>query len=573
MSKTTATPSIRTSGAASMTESGVEITGFHLHRFLAGWMVERELAQLWVTVGFESSAAACQTFEVRPDACTPSRVYWSFEDLIHTIRHGDGRLRLERHGDEPQPVTLVILPLWDEDTRQQCARVIGFVLLQEPVTPGDLALEQLAERAAAAISASRRNAVRLFFDEFKEAPIKRLIYGVMEHLPEWTGCDYSSLMMLTSTLETMTMETAQSHFSVLAERVYPSADDGEPQRLVGLTLAVDREEGDLFSAAFERQRRDPELTAQVFARHEDGVRWVALDGEGVFGPYHRAERPGEQQVVLVPLVARDGAESELLGFVGLVYRVASPLAASVSGVFAELGAQLAPLLRSSSLYTLSARKLWILQSMRRAAEEAVLSGGQDDAAVERFIGEVSALIVAHVDVPSFGIAYLRPDLGPGRIMRYVHPHGWAQLDQLNLLIDVPEAERLDSGVSALAVRLRRPLVLAGGHGEGASLAFKNWLFVHEGSGRVEDLRRADGPDIDAAKDWVPLSSYYKPVRAHGYATIAYPITFGDHTLGLLTIEVDRDTNWLWWTGFGGHLFWQLVTSEIAHAYWGLGVRP
>jgi len=120
------------------------------------------------------------------------------------------------------------------------------------------------------------------------------------------------------------------------------------------------------------------------------------------------------------------------------------------------------------------------------------------------------------------------------------------------------------------VRLNRPLVLSGGYGSGDAQNFKNALFVHEEWGKVVDVR---SPGVELADDWVALSDYYKPARDAAYATLAYPITFGGAPIGVVSVEVDRHTHWLWWTGFGGHLFWQLVAAELAHAFWTLGVRP
>jgi hypothetical protein len=63
-----------------------------------------------------------------------------------------------------------------------------------------------------------------------------------------------------------------------------------------------------------------------------------------------------------------------------------------------------------------------------------------------------------------------------------------------------------------------------------------------------------------------------PARDRAYATLAYPIMFDRQPLGVLAVEVDKSTDWLWWTGFGGHLFWQLVASELSSAFYQLGVR-
>jgi hypothetical protein len=289
------------------------------------------------------------------------------------------------------------------------------------------------------------------------------------------------------------------------------------------------------------------------------------------------ERNNEAMYIFVPMLACDnGGGCELLGFLVLVSRSRRPIAGSTASLFAELGEKLTALLRYSPLYTLNARKLWVLAQTRVALEAAVADAEHTRAArVERLIGEVTSRIVRHVEVPSLAIAYLREEQdeqgGSRRLLRYAHPHGWTRFEQLSLPVDVEPAERLDSGVSSLAVRINRPLVLAGGHGEGENFAFKNYLYVHEDSGVVIDARSPQARGVEDSPEWVRLSDYYKPARATAYATLAFPISFGGRALGVLTVEVERDTNWLWWTGFGARLFWDLFANELAYAFHALGV--
>jgi hypothetical protein len=293
--------------------------------------------------------------------------------------------------------------------------------------------------------------------------------------------------------------------------------------------------------------------------------------------FHRdVPRPDESMYVLVPLLSGDHEdETELLGFVCLVYREVEELPDSVGDLLGELGAHLGEVLRNSALYTLSARKLWILRRIRQVFEAHVREGARGASAVESLIGDVIDLIVEDVAVPSVAIAYRLESAasdGDDRVVRYVHAHGWEEGESLDLPIDVPPRDRIDSGVSSLAARLERPLVLAGGHGSGATFQFKNFLWVHEGQRRILDERSPEGREtIDPEEGWTPMRHYYKPVRDNAYATLAYPVLFADRALGIVSVEVVKQTDWLWWTGFGGHQFWQSVAGELAVAFHSLGV--
>jgi hypothetical protein len=296
---------------------------------------------------------------------------------------------------------------------------------------------------------------------------------------------------------------------------------------------------------------------------------------GALPSWHRlSEERREKMYVLVPLLSPEAHDIELLGFICLAYRETTALAASAGRAVEELGREMATMLRYSPLFTLNARKLWILQQTRSALTKAIAGEESLSARVEALVGEVTSLIVTHVDIPSFAIAYLRREKGDDRsqrFLRYAHPHGWTHFEQLNLPVDVEPDERVDSGVSSLAFRINKPLVLAGGRGEGDSLAFKNYLYVHEQSGRVVDARSHEGASIEEEEGWVRLRDYYKPARSSSYATLAYPIEFNGEPLGMISIEVERDTNWLWWTGFGAQLFWDLLANELAYAFHTMGV--
>ncbi|MFW6058331.1 MAG: hypothetical protein ACOC9W_05705, partial [Persicimonas sp.] len=366
--------------------------------------------------------------------------------------------------------------------------------------------------------------------------------------------------------------SGRERISVIAERLFFEDDDKKARRLVGMSFRLEEPCGELLRAAVERQldARDPVI--QPFVRDDAGG-WRRFDegeeGDQVLGALHACpERGDEESCILVPLVARADGESELLGFLALFGRRPRQVASSTAALLEELSHNCSSFLRFSPLFTLSARKLWVLRQTRQALTDVLTDRTAHEAPVEALVGQVTTLIAEHVDVPSFAIGHLRRG-DDGRYLHYVEPHGWTHYEQLELPVDVEPDRRADSGVSALAVRIKRRLVLAGGRGAGADLAFKNYLYVDEEAGRVADARALAHGGVDSLEDvprWVRLGDYYKPARQSAYATLAYPITFGDEPLGVLTIEVERDTNWLWWTGFGARLFWESLADELAYAF-------
>lgn len=565
---------IPTMGAPTMTESGLEVYGFHLRRYLSDWLDDFGLERMFATVGFEQSRCESVTFEVRSDLSDIASVGWDFGDLCHAYRSGDGRLRVEQRSEVAEPRTYEVLPILDRPATGGAPRVIlGFLLLPELGESLPDGVSEMQEEAGEAVRAARRNGVRMFFDEEESRPIKPVIYQLMDHLPEWFGCDHSASLLMTSTLETMALEAStHGRLDVLAERLFREDPGDQLDRLVGMSVLLDNPGADLLQDVVSRQLEDPELPYQMYERNADG-QWCRLgESEVVAGDVHRVEdRPREGMYVFVPLKVTEANATELLGFLCLGYHDRAELSSSSGEILANLGERLSSMLRYSPLYTLSARKLWILRRTRDLTEEAMQSEADRDEALGELIDGVSSLIAHQGAVPSFSIGYLIGDeADQGRSLRYVHPHGWTHYEELTLPVDVPPEERPGSGVSALAVRLNRPLVLAGGHGEGDDQTFKNYLYVREETSDVVDARRSDAEDIDL-EEWTLLSDYYKPARWRAYATLAYPIAFGGEVLGVLTVEVEKETDWVWWTGFGGQLFWEMLADELGTAFWSIGL--
>ena len=559
--------SIRYIGPPRVSSQGREVFSFHLQRYLSGWLGETGCARVMVTIGFPASDAELGAYRISPGEVQPVRTGWTHRDLEDAWRFGNGRLVWE--GPDGDSVAFEVVPLFDAqagDQDEETSALLGFVTVREAENLNPQDYETLAQSAAEAICVARRNGVRLFFDEQRDLPVKSLLYETMHRLPEWAGCDHSAAVLVTHDLDAMTLEDAtHGQFNVLAERIFLSDGDADQlDRLVGMTVSANDEEATLLSDALRRYSQQPEQT--YFRYHlEDGEQaiWVHQNSDaGLLGWHGISDRPAESTIILVPLVHRSHQERDLLGFLALSWKAKTPLAPSIDDVLSELRTSLARLMRHSPLYTLSVRKMWVVRRVRDCIESALVTGEDGQQSVEALIGSVSELVANHVDVPSFAMGYLIGSEGE-RALRYVHPHGWTRFDDLDLDVDVAPKARVDSGISALAVRLRRPVVLAGGHGEGESQAFKNHLWVDEEARKLFDARSV-GRSLEGLRQrGRPLREYYKPARETAYATLAYPMIFSERLFGVLTVEVEKTTDWLWWTGFGGHLFWDMIAREMA----------
>ncbi len=563
--------SVCTSDAPTMTEGGRDVLGFHLHRFLTPWLQSHDVGVVHVTVGYETSECTPVTMEVTPQCCEVVDVEWTFGDLCHAYRYGDGRLCIEHRGGVEGQVVYDVVPILGRPaTGGEPTVVTGYLLLCDTEPVSREAVSDLQHQAAEALCTARRNGIRMFFEKRDRHAIKPLIYEAMEHLPEWFGCDHSASLLMTSTLDAMTLQdSAHGRFDVLAERRYADTEAStseEASRLVGLSVVLGETSDDLLSRAVARQRRDPDLPYHIYERTEDR-RWRVIDGEGdgSVRDIHRLERqPRARMCVLVPLLVDDGPEHELLGFLRLNYRGRGPLSSSIGEELTNFGERLSSALFFSPLYTLSARKLWLLQQVKETSRRLVESPGASDETRAQLADEVTSLMAHHTDVPSLAIGTLEGESGE-RVLHYRHPHGWTHFEDLTLPVEVSPDERLDSGISGLAARLDRPLILSGGHGEGDEQHFKNHLWVHEDRQALVDTRSLDGQALDDETGWSRLSDYYTPARLQTYATLAYPISFGDEVLGVLTVEVEEETSWIWWSGFGGQLFWKRLADELADA--------
>ncbi|MEZ4459964.1 MAG: hypothetical protein R3E66_09580 [bacterium] len=539
-----------TSGPPRFTAGGREILSFHLHRFLAAWMAQIRVPRVYVAVGFHGSSMPRGLIEVTHNGAAFVEKPWGFDDAVAAWSAGGHWLNVEGEENSLTLVPLTELAYGGDDV------TLGFAMVGAELNTAQL--EELRTHATSAIQACRRNAVRLYFDETPLHDIKGFIYGLLDHVPEWTGCDGSAAVILSNSLDAMRLSSLDANFYVMAERLYGPSDD----RLVGMGLRA--EAGTLLGEALAGARSTTKRSFQRFIRQDDGV-WEGVNVH--HDPFHVAGRD-ERMLVLVPLVVVEGDEREHLGWLALSWQKVVEMPTSTAECLSVLADRLAEALRHSPLYTLSARKMWILKAVRTACERAISASGDQHSRRIQLVHDVTALVKAHTGVPSFALGHVVPKTSQRpRILRFDVSYGWSAFEAIDLPVDVEDS--IDSGVSTLAVRLRTSMVLAGRHG---TTGFKNYLYVDESTRRLVDSRTPEGAQAVASDGhWRRLSDYYKPARDQAYATLAHPVVFDGVVLGVIALEVDRETPWYWWSGYGGQLFWELMAGDLAFAFKALGL--
>lgn len=556
-------------GRPEITDEGRNVLSFHFHRYLAGWMNRRAHGECWISIGFEETLVEAVTFRLTPKEAQTVDVAWSFEDLCSTYRHGDNRLVVEQGQNT---TSLEAIPLFDENADGGLGVLIGFAIFDEEAELSQTEVGEVQANALEALRTARRNSVRLFFEDHRDLDVKPLLYALLDRLPEWCGCDSSAAIVLADSVETVAQTDGTARFHVMAERLFET-EERSAARLVGMAVEITPDDDDVLAASVRAQRADPAARAHLYRRdRQAGVdRWLRTDDPTPLTRFHAlGGRKKEEAFLHVPLVSGDDG-AELLGFISMVFANSAPFGKTALEVFDVISTHLAARLAHSQLYSLSAKKVVLLRQVARACESAVASEGERSARLDELLGTVSELIARHSDVPSAALGYLVDDEGL-RTLRYRHPFGWTDLEQIDLPVDVAPGEHQHSGVTALAVRIGRPVVLAGGRPDESS--FKNHLWVDEENGALVDARRPfQAERISDNEQWYPLREVYKPARHGAYATLAFPIRFADRALGILAVEVDRDTNWAWWTGYGGRLVWELLTDHLGWAFDALTPEP
>jgi len=528
-----------------------------------------------VTVGFCHTTAESVSFRLTATGVARCPVGWRLEALAAHAR-GEGTAEaLDSPDAGNTPLGLLTLHDGDGTTPGLADGPLGFALLDTASIArlSDRALTGLAARCSEAIRASRRNSVRLALEGTVDrgaTPIKDVIYGLLDHLPEWLGVDHSASLLIAPEMSAVVELGAALHamptYDVMAERLF-FAEDPHTTRLVGMSLPTGKGEGldGVLASAVRVQCDDPARRYHRYLPAEGTeTTWRAIEGEDleVEALTIAVDRPAVGRRILVPLVTHqlDGEGIELIGWLDLRWRYDALLPASTGPMLQLVSDALAARVRASAIYTLSARQA---QLVTRIREDVVAALRHDDleTRVDTFVARVVERMATMPGLPSFSIGRVQP--GPKPILRFVHAHGWTGFDALELPIHAEDVG--DAGVVGLAVRLGRPIVLAGGSRVEDGKAWNNTVWVHEERGELSDSRLRGEAELEA-DGWRRLSEYYRSARAGTYATLAFPVVFGSEILGVIAVEVERTTTWLWWSGLGSQLFYHLLGSELAMGF-------
>ena len=282
-------------------------------------------------------------------------------------------------------------------------------------------------------------------------------------------------------------------------------------------------------------------------------------------------RPVEKLTVLLPLLcANEVGQQELLGFLSINFFETMPLASLTSRVLETLATRLGTYLHRSYFFSLSAQQLWLLECVR---EEQIATarlfkkagGASTDDILETFVKNINQLMAQATQIPCFAIGYRRQNADQSDTLRFTAPHGFTNFTKLDIPIYTDHLS--GSSLAALAVRLNRAITLTGGETKSGRVDFQSTIYVNEASGTLADSRLTD-----IGTGFTKLSDYYRPTGNGSYAALCYPIRMQDDVVGIIAVEVNRDTNWVWWTGFGSYLFYRLLANELAADFRLLGLN-
>lgn len=546
-------------------ESITDVLGVHLHRYLMPLLMDHKLSHLGVMVGFEASHMPCITMRVSAYGADVDTIDVDYAQLVHEARQNDSiAATIEK---KLSGKTILFYPILSisEPGREH---IHAFVFSESnKLFDADIFTVALRTRINEAIRSFRHNSLRIIFDESEGLSPKEFLDRVLELIPIWCGADHSACLILSSSLESMVMSgVGPAHFQIVNEKIYCSPKDGSPafDNLSSLEFIINRPEASgLIGHAFDEVRRTKNVGLNIFIADKGGTEWFSM-GE-IQKSANRiathANRPLENMTVLLPLLcANEVGASELLGFLSINFFEMMPLASLTSRVLETLATRLGTWLRRSSFFSLSAQQLWLLECVReeQLAVERLCKKANENMPINdmlsRFIENVNNLIVDATHLPSFGIGYRTTNEAGDDILRFSAPKGFVFKD-----LDLPiyNDEVKDSSLASLAVRLNRAIMLTGGDVQGT---FSSEIYVNEKSGILCDARM----DPNLNEDWHRLSNYYKAARENGsYAAICYPIRMKDEVVGIIAVEVDRDTDWIWWNGFGSYLFYRLLANELA----------
>ena len=556
------------------TDSITEILGVHMHRYLMPLLMDHKINSLGVMVGFEVSSMPSVSLRVTTYGAETTEIAVDYASLISEARsHEELATVITREVDGKNLYFYPILSISEPGREHIHAFVVSD---KEGIYNADIMTVALRTRINEAIRAFRHNSLLIVFDECENSSPREFLDRILDLIPIWCGSDHSACLMLSSSLEAMVLSgVGPAHFQIVNEKLYCSPTDEEKkfENLSSLEFVVNYgENSGLIGHAFEEVRRSKSVGLNIFIG-DDSDEWFSM-GESQKSAHRvatRSYRPKEKMTVLLPLLcSNEVGEQELLGFLSINFFEPMPLSSLTSRVLETLATRLGTYLHRSSFFSLSAQQLWLLECVReeQVAVSRLFKNAKDDRkdmALQAFIKNVNELVAQSTRIPCFAIGYRTTDADGNDILRFRDPHGFTIFDNIDLAV-YPE-NRAESSLSTLAVRLNRVITLSGGEMKEGRTAFTNEIYVNESRGVLADGRLEE----NLGDDWRKLSEYYKPSREGSYAALCYPIRMKDDVVGVIAVEVDRDTDWVWWTGFGSYLFYRLLANEFAADFSLLGL--
>lgn len=556
------------------TDSIVEILGVHLHRYLMPLLMDHQIPHVSVMVGFEASRMPAVILKVSA---------YGAEKVDGAANYAELTAKARNRGDIAAPIACSIggtamtaFPILSisEPGREH---IHAFVLTEnEKLFSADILTVALRTRINEAIRSFRHNSLRMIFDECEGDSPCDFLGKVIDLIPVWCGSDHSACLILSSSLESMVLSgVGPAHFQIVNEKLYcaPQDETKTYENLSSLEFVVRHgENSGLIGHAFDEVRRTKTVGLNIFVADSEDE-WFSM-GE-VQKSAHRvatnAFRPAEKLTVLLPLLSvNEVGQQELLGFLSINFFETMPLASLTSRVLETLASRLGTYLRRSSFFSLSAQQLWLLECVREeqtATARLFKNAGQDDGGdiLDAFVKNINRLMAQSTQIPRFAVGYRRVGADGSDFLRFTSPHGFTNFGKLDIPIYADEAA--GSSLAALAVRLNRAITLTGGETCGGRVDFRTTIYVNEDKGILADSRLTD-----IGEGFTKLSDYYKPTGNGSYAALCYPIRMQDDVVGIIAVEVDRDTNWVWWTGFGSYLFYRLLANELAADFRMLGLE-
>jgi len=564
-----------THGAPTFIQDDLEVLEVHLHRYLAPFLIEHDLLKVSVVVGFEGSSVGTTCVEVTPSNAKRADTDVDFGAVAQAVRANLGSVSLSKGVPDGRRFTAI--PAFSVNGSREHPNAFVLVDVGERFLGDAKLVANLSWRANEAVRAFRNNCIRILFGEQNHPSIKGFLYALLDRLPDWTGVDHSVALILTGNLEAITLDSmVESEFEIVAERLFFDKYDENNEkrdRLVGLIIPGRGSESGLLGHAFQKIKATPQIGLHIFIPNDEtGDTWhVFGEPEAIAKRFAtRVNRPVEAMTIMIPLLSQDEiGREEMLGFLVLNYRKPGPISHLTASCMESMARRLGGYLRQSTLFGLSARQLLLLDRVRGELVEATREGKEKP--LESYIERVNSLIAASTPLPCFAVGHLE-ESDHGALLRFAHPHGFTKFGAIALPVELQDALE-GSSVASLAVRLNRSVILAGGTSDDGVTLFNNEVYVNETLKRIVDARMVDPKDISSDGQWRHLSEYYKPSRESSYATLATPVSLGKKVYGVIAVEVDRQTDWLWWTGFGSQIFFRLLANELAVAFKMLGVIP